>query len=567
MSARRDRAPYTDAETGAVRTSGRAIVARHGRRPDPERVLEAKRIAERSGVVGPLHRRLHGHDPSKGGRPTLTDVLALVALAVLNTCYPNHVAHVTQLFRWANELTDGERELLGLRDWPPLGEDRGYDRLRDKWKAINRALGEGFVDPATMTWCHLGWFNRAMCLAGAGESFAPTGAVAVDASFVAPFAAFPVRPPPRRPRPHEQARSGSARPPWPPASASTSSRWSRAPGWRATAPTSTAARSTPRTPRRPPATGRATATGPSGAGPGCHLHAAVNVRTAKFTGHRRPAALGEDVAPVVLDFELYGAGPGEPYAVEALFDRAVEAEGLTEVLADDGYAKYPEVHARAAAARIHLPWKPTKRVEHALSKAVGPMRSDGRLAVRLVEGQPHHPLTPAHLLEKKTIPLDSAGDKAVNESVRHHEELAAWRYVVDRYNADGSVVLKCPGCVGKIYSRQWKRSRGWRKRAKGRDPGRLPRRPGGRQRPLLRRTRHHLLRRHAQAAAVPPRHPRLATSRGPPVGRRGRLRRPVRQLRQDQARLVLHVRHHQPRDVARLRPLRGATASAWRTTA
>src|SRR5438876_11437222 len=98
------------------RTSRRApIDTSGGRRPTDGDVRRAIELIGRSGVLEPLRARLD----SRVGRPRALSLQGFLVAAQLNAFARHHAAHLTQIARTLNALSDDERKALGIGRWNP----------------------------------------------------------------------------------------------------------------------------------------------------------------------------------------------------------------------------------------------------------------------------------------------------------------------------------------------------------------------------------------------------------------------------------------------------------------
>src|SRR5438874_35822 len=99
----------------AIDTSG-------GRRPTDSELRVAIDLIQRSGVIETLRPRLD----SPVGRPRALSLQGFLVAAQLNAFARHHAAHLTEIARTVNALSDDQRSLLGIGRWNP---EQAYDRV------------------------------------------------------------------------------------------------------------------------------------------------------------------------------------------------------------------------------------------------------------------------------------------------------------------------------------------------------------------------------------------------------------------------------------------------------
>ena len=101
----------------------RAPVDTSGGRASTEREFKtALGIVRRSGVVAVLSKRLD----SSVGRPRALSLEGLLVAAQLNALSRHHQAHLAEVARTLNAMTESQRCTLGIRRWKPM---EAYDRV------------------------------------------------------------------------------------------------------------------------------------------------------------------------------------------------------------------------------------------------------------------------------------------------------------------------------------------------------------------------------------------------------------------------------------------------------
>jgi hypothetical protein len=98
---------------------------------------DAVSIVESSGVVPLLTTQLD----AQVGRPRVLSVMGLFVAAQLNALRQHHRAHLVQITRILNSMTEQQRRTLGIKSWARAGAYKRVVYLFDKVAQLTGANG------------------------------------------------------------------------------------------------------------------------------------------------------------------------------------------------------------------------------------------------------------------------------------------------------------------------------------------------------------------------------------------------------------------------------------------
>ena len=383
-------------------------------------------IIDRSGVVDVLAPLL---DTELGRHRTMTVRGALIACQV-NALARHHQAHLIEVARVINAMTDEQRTALGLTKHDPA---QTYDRLDRLFLKLAAVLEAGHVGVSAK------WMANAIATAAIADEYRTATAVAVDGTDVETWGALHgdvssvdldgdasatqlIDVPPRTKGPKRKAkvfgRGSDGR------NVYTVDRDARA--------------------------GHRSATNSRPAGPyvGYELHLAVQARQVRWTNFVDQVKLSDEVPGLVTCFSLDPAGT---HRGRAIVDDLVAAKHaglpLEDVLWDPGYSLCtPDTtQHKLAAAGISTTFQAV--THQRLPKPFGHGQA------LLIDGQLHSPLLPDELRDLPMPPRGASdADKAVYES--RFNQRARWRLVRHAGpDADGATRWRCPFCAGMLRAR------------------------------------------------------------------------------------------------------------------
>ena len=147
------------------------------RRPSANELALARQIVRRSGVVEALSPYV---DSDTGRRRRLPFEALLVALQA-NALQRHHQAHLVDVARLLNALSDKERKQLGISEWKP---DESYSRVVWLFSKLCRVLGAGIegIDEQ--------WFANQLARASVPNRYLTSRSIAVDGTDVETWGAF-----------------------------------------------------------------------------------------------------------------------------------------------------------------------------------------------------------------------------------------------------------------------------------------------------------------------------------------------------------------------------------------
>jgi hypothetical protein len=409
------------------------IDANGGRATSATDLQIACRIVDRSGVAPVLSELLD----AEVGRHRTISVRGLLIALQLNALARHHRAHLVEVARIINAMTDAQRTELGIARHDP---EQTYNRVDRLFNRLCDVLDAGHVVDGVQA--DAKWLANRLAGASIPKEFRTSSSIAVDGTDVATWGALHGDPVTvdldgeaaetqllddgTVPKPKKPARKALILGVGPDGR----KRYTVDPDARA---------------------GHRSATNSRSAGPyvGYELHLAVQARDVKWTNGIDKTSLSDEVPGVVTCFSLVPAGTHRGRAiVDDLIAAKVAGEPLDDVLWDPGYSlcKPGTVHHRLAQAQIHQTFQP---VTH--QRGIRPFSGEALL----IDGQLFSSLLPNELRDLPSPPRGSS--EAEKEQYEAKFNLRArWRMMrhtpPDR---DGATRWRCPFCSGFLRSRNF----------------------------------------------------------------------------------------------------------------
>lgn len=417
--------------------SGRAPLDATGGRPTSNTDLQiACRIVDLSGVVPVVSGLL---DAEVGRHRTLT-VRGLLVACQLNAMSRHHQAHLIEIARIINALTDSQRADLGFAAHDPA---QTYDRLDRLFVRLCEVLDAGqIVDGARVD---AKWLANRIATAAVPQAFRTSSSVAVDGTDVETWGSLhgdPVTVALDGEASHTQLIDPAATPK------------TKRPTRKALVLGVGADGRKQYTVDRDARAGHRSATNSRPAGPyvGYELHLSVQTRDVKWSNVIDKVSLSDEAPGVVTCFSLVPAGTHRGKAiVDDLIAAKQAGDQIDDVVWDPGYSlcKPGAVHHRLAQAGIHQTFQP---VTH--QRGLRPFSGDGLL----IDGQLYSSLLPDDLRDLPAPPRGaSERDKEAYEA--RFNRRARWRMARHATpDTDGATRWRCPFCAGFLRSRQFPRT-------------------------------------------------------------------------------------------------------------
>lgn len=400
-----------------------------GRATSANDLQQACGIVDRSGVIGILEPFF----TADTGRHRVLGLRVLLVVCQLNALARHHKAHLIEVARIINALTDDQRDHLGITDHDP---DQTYDRIDRTFTKLVTILeaGNPGIDAK--------WFANALAQAAIPEEFRVSSSVAVDGTDVETWGAL-----------HGDAvtvdldgeaaetqlidEGGVPKPKKPARRAQVLGIGSDGRKQYTVDPDARA--------------GHRSATNSRSAGPyvGYELHLGVQARYVKWTNYIDKIALSDEVPGVITCFSLTPAGS---HRGRAIVDDLVAAKAagalIDEVVWDPGYSlcSAGTTHHKLACAGIHQTFQP---VTH--QRGIRPFAGQALL----LDGQLYSNLLPDELRELPMPPRGAAEDVKLTHEQAFNRR-ARWRMVRHAGpDADGATRWRCPFCAGLLRARQF----------------------------------------------------------------------------------------------------------------
>ncbi len=399
-----------------------------GRRaPSNEELSLARQVIRRSGLV----ERLSCYLDSETGRPRRIPLEALLVCFQVNALQRHHQAHVIEVARLMNAMTDAQRESLGITSWD---EAQAYARVDWLYNRLCTVLSAG-IDGLDAQ-----WFADCLVRASIPRRYELTHSVAVDGTDVETWGAF----------------QGSTTVVLDGEAAETQS----------TAGTPASVKATKRakvvavgpdgrnqyTPDPDARAGHRSANGQHPAGPyiGYELHLGVQVRDVRWTNYVDKTTLSDKVPHLIRSAVLVPAGTHRTKTMTPILIAAkARGEKLRDVLWDPGYSEcrpetwsYPLGRAGISST-------------FSLTMAQRGIRPFSKRAF-VLDGQLFSDLLPAELRDLPMPPVNLPDQAKAPAYEKHFNERARWRLV--RHSApdrNGVSRWRCPFCAGLLKSRSF----------------------------------------------------------------------------------------------------------------
>jgi hypothetical protein len=417
--------------------SQRAPIAADGGRPTAGTDLQvACRVVDKAAVV-PVLEPLVGSDV---GRHRTVSLRGLLVACQLNALARHHKAHLVEVARVINAMSDDQRAFLGVVDHDPTQTYHRVDRLFNK---LCDVLEAGHVVAGTKV--DAKWLANRLASGAVPDELRTSRSLAVDGTDIETWGAL-----------HGDAVSVDLD-----GEATETQLTGDGVAQRAKRPVRRAqvlgvgADGRKRYTVDPDArAGHRSATNSRSAGPyvGYELHLGVQARDVRWTNWVDKTVLSDEVPGVVTCFSLVPAGTHRGKAiVDDLIAAKVAGERVEDVVWDPGYSlcKPGTVHHKLAQAGIHQTFQP---VTH--QRGGRPFSGDALL----VDGQLFSSLLPEELRDLPAPP------RGASEAEKQHYEAkfnlrAHWRMA--RHSApdnDGATRWRCPFCSGFLRSRRFPRT-------------------------------------------------------------------------------------------------------------
>jgi hypothetical protein len=432
------------------RTSGRApINTSGGRRPTDDEFRQAIQLIGRSGVLEALQARLD----SRAGRPRALSLQGFLVAAQLNAFARHHAAHLTQIARTLNALSDDQRKALGIGRWNP---EQAYDRVEYLFLKLSKALERGWescVDGRTER-IDSQWFGNRISRAAFGDDAPRSRSLAVDGTDVETWGALRGDASAVEPDGDSPEVSGRAEHPSGGRQRGGGRGRRGAPGQRARILGIGPDGRKIYTPDPDARAGHRSATNSRSAGTyvGYELHLAVQTRDVKWSNGIDRTTLGPEVPNVVTNLSLVPAGSHRARAiVPELLSAKERGQELDDVAWDPGYSLS---HSETAyyplqSAEVHTTFQPATH-----QRGRRPSGSDALL----IDGHLFSPLLPSELMDLPMPPRGASLHEKL-EYERAFNQRARFRYIRHAGpEADGTTRWRCPFCSGLLRSRAFPRT-------------------------------------------------------------------------------------------------------------
>ena len=397
----------------------------------------ASRLVDRSGVAPVLSPLV---DAEVGGHRTIS-VRGLLVACQLNALARHHQAHLVEVARIINALTDDQRACLGIVDHEPT---RTYDRVDRLFNKLCAVLDAGPVVDGVRV--DAKWLANRLAAAAVPGELRTSTSVAIDGTDVETWGAL-------RGDAMTVELDGEA------TEAQlideAEQRAKRKAARRVAKVFGVGADGRNKYTIDPDArAGHRSATNSRAAGPyvGYELHLAVQARDVCWSNGIDKARLSDEVPGVITCFSLVSAGT---HRGRAIVDDLLRAKGagepIDDVVWDPGYSlcKPGLVHHRLAQADIHQTFQP---VTH--QRGTRPFSGEALL----IDGQLFSSLLPDELRDLPAPPRGAT--EAERETYEARFNLRA-RWRMTRHagpDADGATRWRCPFCAGVLRARKFPRT-------------------------------------------------------------------------------------------------------------
>ncbi len=400
-----------------------------GGRPTSNAELNlARQLVERSGIPDVLEPHIH----AEIGRPRQLSLVGFLVACQLNAFHRHHQAHLVEIARTLNALSDEQRRSLGIKGGDPAESYHRVERLFVKLCQVLES-GSAGVDAR--------WFATQLARAAIPADVLVSNSVAVDGTDVETWGAL-----------HGEAVTveldgeatetqllGEGR-----------SQPKKSPARRAKVlgigPDGRKQYTVDPTARA----GHRSATNSRPAGPyvGYELHLGVQARDVRWSNHIDRTTLGPEVPGVITTCNLVPAGTHRGRAVvPALLEAKQDGQQLTDVVWDPGYSlcqATTTVHPLAQGG-ISQTFQP---VTH--QRGSRPFSGEALL----IDGQLFSPHLPQDLHDLPAPPRGASEEEKLTYEAKFNQR-ARWRLVRHAGpDADGVTRWRCPFCAGLLRSRK-----------------------------------------------------------------------------------------------------------------
>lgn len=396
----------------------------------------ACRVIDRADVAAILSQLLD----AEVGRHRTISVRGLLVACQLNALARHHRAHLVEVARIINALTDDQRAELAIVSHDP---EETYARVDRLFNRLCDVLDQAHVVDGVRV--DAKWLANRLAVAAVPKEFRTSSSVAVDGTDVETWGALhgdavtvdldgeatetQLMDDGAIPKPKKPARKAQV------LAVGTDGRKQY-------------------TVDRDARAGHRSATNSRAAGPyvGYELHLAVQTRDVKWTNGIDRASLSDEVPGVVTCFSLVPAGTHRGKAiVDDLINTKTAGEAIEDVVWDPGYSlcRPGTVHHRLAQAGIHQTFQP---VTH--QRGSRPFSGDALL----IDGQLFSPLLPNELRDLPAPPRGASEAEKLAYEAKFNQR-ARWRMM--RHSPpdkDGATRWRCPFCSKFLRARQFPRT-------------------------------------------------------------------------------------------------------------
>ena len=411
-------------------TGHRAPLDSSGGRPTTSHDLQlALGIINRSGVLDALEPLF----VTEVGRHRVIKLKAFLVACQLNALARHHRAHLIEIARIINAMTDEQRAELGIdRHDPKLT----YDRVERTFAKLADVLDVGHPGLDAK------WFANSLAQAAVPEEFRQSRSVAIDGTDVETWGALhgdavtvdldgeaadtQLMDEGAVPKPKKPARKAKV--------------LAVGNDGRNQYTVDTDARA-----------GHRSATNSRAAGPyvGYELHLAVQARDVKWTNYIDKTTFSDEVPGVITCLSLVPAGTHRGRAIVDDLVAAKQAGApIDDVIWDPGYSlcQPGTTHHKLAQAGIHQTFQ---LVTH--QRGLRPFSGDALL----VDGQLYSSLLPNELRDIPMPPRGSSEPVKLEHETKFNQR-ARWRMVRHAGpDADGATRWRCPFCAGMLKARKF----------------------------------------------------------------------------------------------------------------
>jgi hypothetical protein len=392
----------------------------------------ACQVIRRSGVLKVLEPLVI----EETGRKRRLSLEALLVALQLNAMRRNHRAHLVQVTRVLNSLSQDQLRRLGVPSWDPV---ESYDRVERLFSKLASILSAGLpgIDAS--------WFINSVARAGVNKDFLSSHSVAVDGTDVEAWGAL-----------HGASRTveldgeaketqliedGEPTEPLkkhPKNKVKTAKVFGIGPDGRKIYTKDPDAR-----------VGHRSATGQRKAGPyvGYELHLAVQTRDVTWTNYIDRVVLSDEVPPVITACSLVPAGSHRTRSIVGqLIESSENFQELKDVVWDPGYSLCQPETAGWLLNRAGIE-QTFQVVTH--QRGIRPFAGEALL----IDGQLYSKFLPGELRDLEMPPRQAGAAQRASYEDKFNLR-ARWRYVRhSKPDKDGVTRWKCPFCAGILRAR------------------------------------------------------------------------------------------------------------------